>query len=160
MPVSTSLPGLLLRPACPADLDDLLHLEAAEFSGDRLSRRSLRRMLSAGSAATIVAVAGGNVVGYALVLFRKGARVARLYSLVRGSVLAGQGIGSALLAAAEAAATARGACELRLEVRADNRPARALYLRRGYSEAGHRPSYYEDHMDAVRMRKHLSDTGR
>lgn len=152
--------SLALRPGTADDLSPLLALEAAEFSGDRLSRRSLRRLLAVPSAATIVAVAEGRIVGYALVLVRKGARVARLYSLARDSACAGRGIGGALLDAAEAAAAERGAGEMRLEVRPDNAPARALYRRQGYVETGTRPDYYEDHADAVRMRKSLGDAGR
>jgi ribosomal-protein-alanine N-acetyltransferase len=152
--------GLALRPATRDDLTALLMLETAEFSGDRLSRRSLRRLLAAASATTIVAVAEGRIVGYALVLVRKGARVARLYSLARDSAFAGRGIGTALLAAAEAAAVGRGAAELRLEVRSDNTPGRALYRRHGYVETGTSPDYYEDHTDAIRMRKPLSDASR
>jgi len=152
--------GLALRPATRDDLSALVVIETAEFSGDRLSRRSLRRLLKGGSATTIVAVADGRIVGYALVLVRKGARVARLYSLARDSAFAGRGVGTALLTAAEAAAVGRGAAELRLEVRSDNAPARALYRRQGYVETGASPDYYEDHTDAIRMRKLLSDADR
>lgn len=149
--------GPLLRAATVADLPALLRLEAEAFSGDRLSRRSLRRLLRAPTAATIVSVADGRVVGYALVLFRRDAKVARLYSLARDRAWQGRGIGGALLDAAEARARARGVAELRLEVRVDNPPARALYARHGYVATGLQPAYYHDGVDAVRMRKRLGD---
>jgi ribosomal-protein-alanine N-acetyltransferase len=41
-----------------------------------------------------------------------------------------------------------------LEVSADNRPARALYEKRGYVQVGIRPKYY-DGADAVIMEKAL-----
>lgn len=46
----------------------------------------------------------------------------------------GQGIGRALLAAAEAHARATGCCKLTLEVQEDNAPARALYARFGFRD--------------------------
>lgn len=151
---------LVLRPATTADLPALVRLETEAFTGDRLSPRSLRRLLAGPTGATIVSVADGRVVGYALVLFRKDAKVARLYSLARDRAWQGRGVGGRLLEAAEAEAGARGVDELRLEVRADNVPARALYMRHGYVEMGVRRAYYHDGMDAVRMRKRLGDPTR
>jgi ribosomal protein S18 acetylase RimI-like enzyme len=153
-------PGLLIRPAEAADLDRLAGLEMAGFTGDRLGRRSLARLLRRASALALVAVADGRVVGYAMVLFREGSRVARLYSLVRDPEMAGRGVGAALLAAAERAAAARGRLEMRLEVREDNDAARALYEHRGYRPLGRRAGYYEDGADALRMRKPLIGTAR
>ena len=118
---------------------------APDSPGDRLSRRSLGRLLSRSSALTLVAVAGGDIVGYAMLLFRKGSRAARLYSLVRSPASAGQGIGEALLVAAERAAAKRGAGEMRLEVRPDNGRAKALYERLGYAVFARIADYYEDH---------------
>ena len=63
--------GLALRPGALADLEALLDLETRAFAGDRLSRRSLRRLLGRPSAHLIVAESEGRLVGYALVLFRQ-----------------------------------------------------------------------------------------
>lgn len=46
----------------------------------------------------------------------------------------GQGIGRALLAAAEAAASQEGCCKLTLEVQDDNAPARGLYTHFGFRD--------------------------
>jgi len=46
----------------------------------------------------------------------------------------GQGIGRALLAAAQALAVAEGCCKLTLEVQDDNTPARQLYQRFGFRD--------------------------
>lgn len=151
---------LRLRVAAAADLDAIEALETAVFAGDRMSRRSLRRLLRRPSASTLVAVADDRIVGYAMLLFRHGSRVARLYSLARAPQAAGQGIGEALLAAMEREAAGRGAVEMRLEVRADNERAKALYERLGYAAFGSRADYYEDHAEALRMRKSLSGAGR
>ena len=53
-----------------------------------------------------------------------------------------RGTATTLMAALEADATARGACELFLEVAATNAAARALYAGLGYRQAGLRTGYY------------------
>jgi ribosomal-protein-alanine N-acetyltransferase len=53
-----------------------------------------------------------------------------------------QGIGSALVAACIAWAANAGATTVRLEVRASNAPALALYHRYGFSTTGVRRAYY------------------
>ncbi len=53
-----------------------------------------------------------------------------------------RGVGARLLAGFEAEAGARGAAAAFLEVAEDNAPARTLYARSGWQEAGYRPAYY------------------
>lgn len=52
------------------------------------------------------------------------------------------GLGLILVKAAADAALDRGASTLFLEVAEDNAPARALYVRAGFSQVGKRPRYY------------------
>lgn len=146
--------SLEIRLARASDVDALLAIEHAAFAGDRLSRRSLRQLVEARSAIVLVAVSGDAVAGYCLLLLRSGSRIARLYSI---AVAPGRkGIGRPLLERAEGAARARGAGELRLEVRADNARAVALYERCGYVAFGSRPDYYHDGQAAIRLRKALA----
>ncbi|MBX3570603.1 MAG: GNAT family N-acetyltransferase [Rhizobiaceae bacterium] len=146
--------SLEIRPARASDVDALLAIEHAAFAGDRLSRRSLRQLVAARSAIALSAVADDVVAGYCLVLLRSGSRIARLYSI---AVAPGRrGIGRPLLERAEAAARTRGAAELRLEVRADNARAVALYEACGYAAFGSRPGYYHDGQAAIRFRKTLA----
>lgn len=98
---------------------------------------------------------GSELGGYALVVFRRGSRVARLYSIAVDPSQRRRGLGSRLLRAAESAALAAGADELRLEVRADNRAAIAAYEGAGYQPIGRYSDYYEDHADALRLAKGL-----
>jgi [ribosomal protein S18]-alanine N-acetyltransferase len=42
-----------------------------------------------------------------------------------------------------------GAVQLFLEVSVSNEPARALYVKSGFSEVGRRRNYYSDHSDAL-----------
>jgi len=71
-----------------------------------------------------------------------------------------RGLGSALVAAFEAAAAARGAAEALLEVAETNAPARALYHGLGYRPVGRRPGYYRraaaPPLDALVLRKRLA----
>ncbi|MDW8480087.1 MAG: GNAT family N-acetyltransferase [Xanthomonadales bacterium] len=67
-------------------------------------------------------------------------------------VARGRGIGRRLLARCEREARRAGRHRLVLEVRADNRAARALYEQAGYRVfAIRRRGYYEDGADALRM---------
>lgn len=148
--------AIAVRRAEPSDLARLAELEAKAFVGDRLSRRSLAALMKRRSARLLVACRGDTIDGYAVVLTRRGSRVARLYSLAVDPEAAGQGIGSRLLAAAETEAGAAGADRLRLEVRSDNRPAVSLYERRGYAAMGRREAYYEDGAPAFRYEREIA----
>lgn len=67
-----------------------------------------------------------------------------------------QGIASSLLQALEARGRARNLTFLTLEVRQSNAPARALYEKLGYLQAGLRRNYYENpREDAIIMTKTL-----
>jgi [ribosomal protein S18]-alanine N-acetyltransferase len=142
-------PGFDIRNACSADVDALQRLEAASFRSDRLSRRSLAALTKSPSAAFLVACRGATLLGYAVLLFRRGTKAARLYSIAVTADEAGRGVGSRLLSAAEDAARKRSAARLRLEVRADNPAAIRFYERRGYEQVGQRAGYYEDGMTAL-----------
>lgn len=146
----------MIRPATLDDLDALVALETRAFDNDRISRRSFRRMLTRGKAALPVDDDGGTLRGYALVLFHAGTPLARLYSIAVEPRFRSIGVGDRLLESAEAAARTRGCVEVRLELRRDNPGARAFYERHGYREFEIQPDYYEDHMDAVRMKKPLT----
>lgn len=130
-------------------------LEQRAFARDRLSRRQWRHHIGNPQAALLVCVEAGALLGDALMLFRRGSGVARLYSLAVAPVARGRGIGGALLRAGERMARVRGAERVRLEVRKDNPVAIALYERHGYRRFGERPGYYADGMDAWRYEKRL-----
>jgi ribosomal-protein-alanine acetyltransferase len=139
------------------DLDALARLEAASFSSDKLSRRSFLRLTRSPTADLLVAADADRILGYAVLLHRRGGRSARLYSIAVGAEEAGRGIGSRLLAAAEERAKARGAERLHLEVRADNPAAIRFYRRKGYRETGARTGYYEDGMSALLFSRALPE---
>ena len=92
-----------IRKALASDIDDLAAIETAVFPGDRISRRSFRALIERETAEALVAISGHRLVGYAIVLFRKGSGDARLYSIAAAPDFGGQGVGRLLLDAAETA---------------------------------------------------------
>jgi ribosomal protein S18 acetylase RimI-like enzyme len=167
-PVSPSLLGpgptndrprgaVRVRKAELADLGALVRLENEGFESDRLTRRQFRYMMTRARAQTLLAEdSAGVVVGYVLVLFSKGTSVARLYSIAVDRVARGQGVGRALVDAAERAAWEQDRAYMRLEIRRDNLASQALFEGAGYRRFGVLSDYYEDHMEALRYEKTLA----
>lgn len=144
-----------IRDANPADLDGLVEIETLCFDTDRLSRRSFRKLIDSPTAACRVATEAGRIVGYALLLFRSGTGLARLYSIAANPAFRGAGLGTRLLKDAEVCAFDRDRVILRLEVREDNADAIRLYERCGYRRIGRYLNYYADRTDALRFEKRL-----
>ncbi|MGE0311320.1 MAG: GNAT family N-acetyltransferase/peptidase C39 family protein [Lautropia sp.] len=153
---------MITRPATLEDLDSLMRLEEQGFTGDRISRRQFRYLLARAHADTVVVTeaTGGParpaLLGYALVLYRQGTSMARLYSIAVDAGARGRGIGAALVEACEAAARESDHAFLRLEIRTDNAASIALFERLGYRRFGHFDDYYEDGAGALRYQKSLA----
>ncbi len=144
-----------VRDATPADLDALAAIEERCFSADRISRRSMRRLIASPSAIVLVLDEGDAIAGYALFLTRAGSDGARLYSLAIEPSRSGKGIGAKLLEAAEGIVRQRGHARIHLEVREDNTPAITLYRRFGYAEMHRIAHYYADGKAALKFEKSL-----
>lgn len=141
-----------LRRAGLIDVEGIVTLEA-QFPGDRMNERAVRRFVRSMSAAVWVIERFGRVMG-ALVMTTAGRRHrARIYSLVIDVELRGRGLARALVEAAEAEAAARGFIGMSLEVRADNEEGRAFYAHLGYTKTSKLPGFYEDGGDGIRMRR-------
>ena len=122
------------------DLDALVALEHACF-GEKdspLSKRAMRYHLARGR--IMGAYKGGALLGYILLFPRK---IPRIYSLAVHPKARGQGIARHLL---EHALHVNGT--LRLEVRADNHSAIALYETLGFTCKGVKKAFYPDGCDA------------
>jgi ribosomal protein S18 acetylase RimI-like enzyme len=143
-----------IRQARPGDVDALLAIEAV-FPTDRLDRRAFRHAVRSPTIDLLVADGDTGVAGYALLQRRRNSRTARLNSIAVRPGAAGKGLGKILLEAAEARARAKGCTHLRLEVRADNKPARTLYEKAGYRRFDVVEDYYEDGEAAWRYEKEL-----
>ena len=146
---------VLIRHAQLTDLDELVELEKSSFETDRLSRRSFRHWITTNHRALLVADVDKAVVGYVLIIYHPGTRLARIYSLAVATQLRGTGIAKALMLAGEQAANDDGRLYLRLEVSVDNIPAITLYETLGFQKFGIYRDYYQDHKDALRYQKRI-----
>lgn len=148
--------SIAVRRAGASDLHAVDRIEARSFAKDRFPRRNLARALKSGASLFLIAEFGGTPAGYAMILFRRGAAVARLYSIAVDPEYRGRGVAVTLLDEAAQAAAARGADRLRLEFRPSNAAAGRLYERAGFTLLERRPAYYDDGEDAIRMEKRLA----
>jgi ribosomal-protein-alanine acetyltransferase len=90
---------------------------------------------------SVVALSDNNLAGFA-VASGLCLEPAEIEGLVVDEKYRRQGIGSALIRACKEWAANAGALNMRLEVRASNAAALALYQRHGFSTVGHRRAYY------------------
>lgn len=146
----------MIRSATLADLGALVALEQRCFQTDRLSRRSFRHLLLRGNVQTLLIEEAGRSCGYALILFRRGASLARLYSIAVDPACRGRGYAEALVRAAETLALSQDRMLMRLEIRRDNVASIRLFEKLGYQPFGSYAAYYEDAMDALRFQKSLA----
>jgi len=149
----------VIRAALPDDLEELVRLENASFTTDRLSRRSFRHWLSTDQRVLLVAEVGSSLAGYILIIQHPGTRLARIYSIAVAAPHRGLGIAKALMLAGEQAARDNGRLYLRLEVSADNLAAIKLYETLGFQKFGIYRDYYQDHKDALRYQKRIRRYG-
>ncbi len=144
----------MIRRAALADIPALAALEAV-FPTDRMSTRNFRDLLRRGRSSVLVCEEGGALRGDAVVLYRRNAPVARIYSLVVEPSQRGRGIAQQLLAAIEVEARKRHCQTLRLEVRPDNAQALRLYTHLKYTVERHLERFYDDGSPALRLSKRL-----
>ncbi len=94
--------------------------------------------------------------GAGLVLARMATDEAEILTVAVVPAARRRGHGAALLREGMAAARARGAGAMFLEVAAGNAPALALYAREGFAEVGRRRRYYAGGADALVLRRDLA----
>lgn len=145
----------MIRRATAADIDALVALEAGFPAEDRFDRRTWRRLFAGNAAILVSASDRDGLLAAAVMLYRRGSAIGRLYSITVSPSARGRGLARALLAACEADAARRGAAAVRLEVRASNSSAIRLYEAGGYRVIATSESYYPDGEAAHRMEKSL-----
>jgi ribosomal-protein-alanine N-acetyltransferase len=146
--------AIRIRRGAAKDAAAILEMET-HFPSDRMSARSVRNFLRSPSAHVLVVESASELVGSLVLLTRKGARSARIYSVIVLPQMRGQGLAAQLVAAAEAQTRKLGLGAVTLEVREDNGAARALYRKLGYLEEKSLPAFYDDGSDGLRLRKPL-----
>jgi ribosomal-protein-alanine N-acetyltransferase len=141
-----------IRPMRRSDLRrGVLPIEQASYPRPWSSRvfRSELEQCRVGTRYYVVALRGGDVVGYAGLWFAVGeAHVTNV--AVRPDVRR-TGVARGLLLALAERAIARGCAAWTLEVRASSGGAQELYRAFGFAPAGVRPRYYENVDDAIVM---------
>jgi ribosomal-protein-alanine N-acetyltransferase len=139
--------SLLVRELAAQDLDDVLVLAAESLEAPHWNRRDYEQILLVEPSdpllrCGLVADRGGKVAGFVVASWLRQESAADIEGLFVELDCRRQGVGSALIAACMAWAAKAGASTVRLEVRASNTAAHALYRRHGFSTAGVRRAYY------------------
>lgn len=133
--------GVVLRPATPADVDEVAAIEQESFS-DPWSRKAFAGLLDNPAVLFLVARADDAVLGYVIAWFA--ADEAEIANIAVAPAARGRGAGAVLLDAALDEAAWRGAATTYLEVRESNAAARRLYASRDFAELGRRRRYYRN----------------
>lgn len=145
--------AIVLRDAGVDDLDAIMTLETATFANDAWSRGAMAHELAAGHTRYFVALAEGEVIGYAGLSVPSGAAQADIQTIAVDAAHRRFGIGAMMLRRLLDEARTRGVDDVLLEVRADNPGAQAMYERHGFAPIAVRPRYYQpDDVDAIVMR--------
>jgi [ribosomal protein S18]-alanine N-acetyltransferase len=139
--------SLLVRNLAEEDIDEVLVIAAESFEAPHWNRRDYEQILLAEPSdpllrCGLVADSGGKVAGFAVASWLRQEAVAEVEGLFVELDCRRQGVGSALITACMTWAAKAGASKVRLEVRASNTAAHALYRRHGFSTAGVRRGYY------------------
>ncbi|MBV8124044.1 MAG: GNAT family N-acetyltransferase [Paucibacter sp.] len=134
-----------------SDLENLCVLEQTAFAGDRISRRSWKRLIDGTSNVVMLIEYSTELAGALVMLYRKGSTAARIYSIATAPSYAGKGLGGHLLSFAKMRARHDGFTCLRLETRIDNHRAQTLFRRHGFEAFERKFNYYEDGADALRF---------
>jgi [ribosomal protein S18]-alanine N-acetyltransferase len=150
------------------DIDDLLMLAARFVEAPHWSRRDYEKILLPDPPAppegltrrAFITLCDSTLAGFAVASWLPQEAAAEVEGLVVDEMYRRQGMGSALLGACLEWAASAGASSMRLEVRASNTAALALYQRHGFSAAGRRRAYYSSPVeDAVLLEAPLDSAG-
>lgn len=144
-----------IRLACVKDLEALCRLERLGFASDRFSIEQFHHLLTRAHATALLLELDGDARAAAILLWKRGASLGRLYSIVVDPAYRGRGFACLLLQACERISVKHGCDRLGLEVRVDNGTAIAFYLRRGFRATRSLAAYYGDGCDGLKMLKTL-----
>lgn len=130
------------------DIDDLVLLAGRFVEAPHWSRRDYEKILLPVLPPVglirraFITLSDTTLAGFAVASWLPPETAAEVEGLVVDEKYRRQGMGSALLGACMEWAAGAGASSLRLEVRASNTAALALYRRHGFSAVGCRRAYY------------------
>ncbi len=146
---------MLIRRATPVDIPHMRSLEQRAESAAHWAEREYDALFALGAPRRLALIADkeGQVAGF--LIARCDLEEWELENVVvvpehRHSGIGGQLVGALLHQAGEA-----GATSVLLEVRESNDPARQLYKKFGFLEAGRRPNYYANPAEDALLLKYL-----
>ena len=136
-----------VRAMAAEDIDPLLLLAGDSVDAPQWTRRDYQQILQATPSGLLrryglVALSGARLAGFAAASWLRHEAAAEVEGLMVERHHRRQGIGTALTGACMAWAAGTGASAIRLEVRASNLAALALYRRLGFTTSGVRRAYY------------------
>jgi [ribosomal protein S18]-alanine N-acetyltransferase len=138
-----SAAAVYVAAADPADAKALAALDARgsthPWSEGAFTGALLR---GAGERVALLRDVGPEIVGFCV--WQEVAGEAHVHNVAIAPGRRGQGLGRRLLSVCLGMAASRGARRAFLDVRQGNAPARALYARLGFLEAGRRTAYYTE----------------
>ena len=144
-----------MREAQPTDAAAMAAIHGASFAaGEAWSADAIALQLGLPGTFGFLDPAGG------IILARVAGNEAEILTLAVLKAKRRRGIGSRLLREAVAAAAARGAEQIFLEVSEGNEAALRLYEAAGFRAVGRRRQYYANSMDALVMRAPLPGASR
>ena len=145
-----SAADVVIRQVERADLLEVNHIERVCFS-QPWPYAAFERFLD--EPGFLVAVEDGSVVGYVVsnVVPNYGRDIGHVKDLAVHPDARGRGVGRRLLERALVSLSIAGAALVKLEVRASNDPALALYRDEGFETMRRMPRYYGDGEDALLM---------
>jgi ribosomal-protein-alanine N-acetyltransferase len=147
--------NISIRHANARDLDGLVKLEEECFTTDKMSRKNFQHSLKTHTSAILVMEKNSDIIGSAVIFFRKNSPRARLYSFAIHHTHRAQGLAIELAHHLEKVAAHHGCSALILEVNTHNSRAINFYEKNGYKKSGTLPKFYEDGSDALRMIKNI-----
>ncbi len=135
------------------DIPNLLVLEQLCFDTDQLIARNFRYLIQRESVEFIVVKDQGQLIGSGIVLYRRGSKQCRLYSLAVHPKYRRHGVAGKLINHLFKKAKQHGCTNMVLEVRVNNKQAIKFYERRNFEVFDLIKKFYEDNTNAYRMRK-------
>jgi ribosomal-protein-alanine N-acetyltransferase len=133
--------GLNIRDARLDDLDTIYQIESRSFS-DPYPRGLLKAFFFL-PGAFVVAVSGGEVIGYAIGIIRED-ELGHIVSIAVAEKERGRGVGKALLGDLIERLSRAGVKRIVLEVRKSNYEAKRLYQKFGFEKKKEIEGYYKD----------------
>ena len=144
-----------LRPYISEDVEAMFQLDQECYPpGTAYSRREMKWYLRLPGADCLVAEGEGALAGF--IVTEREADLGHIITLDVADLQRRRGVGTALLAAAEARMIEAGVRRVSLETATDNAPAVAFWKKHGYRNVAVLKNYYMEKLDAYEMHKVLT----